>query len=145
MVTATLISCPAGCCCRGGSVISHAPCRRPPHSSIQQSRKLLATHPEEVEGEEDYRDQHRVEETGAACHEQVEGHDVDDDRTQDEQSEIPRAGDGDEDSAEQFADLDEGHVTGRSQSGHETGHGRTLGNLRSWREIEQDHHGSHDK
>ena len=56
----------------------------------------------------------------------MESEDVQDDRSEHEQTEVARFRDGDEDAAEDFADFDEGHETRRADGAEEECRWRSL-------------------
>lgn len=61
--------------------------------------------------------------------EDIESSDVDDDRAEDQEAEIPRLRNGDADSAEDFEDFDKGQKPAQEHSSHEHRGRRALGRL----------------
>lgn len=76
----------------------------------------------------------------------MKGENVYDNRTEHEKAEIPYAGNGDEDTPNQFESLHESEVSGLSERPHEKGDGRTIsGRWRHGHQLEQDNQRKDDK
>ncbi len=76
----------------------------------------------------------------------MEGEDIQNDGTEHQQAQIPRAGNGDEEAADQFADFHEREVAGGREGRHEMSRRRALSRrFGSRTEVEKHHHGGADK
>src|SRR5678815_1368238 len=82
-----------------------------PRCFVQQSSEAFAANPQEVKREHDDANQHRIAKAFAIGKENVIGENVDNDGSEHEQAEIPRAGNRNEDAAKQLTAFDEGHVS----------------------------------
>lgn len=75
----------------------------------------------------------------------VKGEDIHDDGAEDEKPEISRAGDGDQNAAEEFQHFDKSQIAGRPESGKKRRGGTALREFRFGRQSEEHDRGGHDE
>jgi hypothetical protein len=94
---------------------------------VDQSTEFLAAGPEQIGGQDGYSNYGRVKQPCAFGQKHLEGEDVDNNRAENEQTDVARQGDGHEDPPKDFTYLDESQVAGRPDRAKKQIRGRSLG------------------